>query len=393
MTVREARLGSLAEVSSGGPAPQDPSAFSSSGYPFIRAGSLGKLLAGASEDDLEKIAPSVAQKHRLKLFPPGTVLFAKSGMSATLGHIYSLRKPAYVVSHLAALVPNDPADSRFLVRLLQRFSPVSLVRDAAYPSIRLQDIQQLRVQVPTDSTERQRIADVLDRADGLRVKRRASLAQLDGLTESIFHDLSGDPTTNPNGWPIVTLATLVRADDSINYGVVQPGPHVDGGVPIVRVGDLEGGRVTHDSLKCIDPAVAASYKRSRLAGDEILVSCVGTIGEVALADESLTGFTIARAVARIPLRSDVDRVYLAAQLRTEAVRRYFVSELRTVSQPTLNIKQLSETRVTIPPRHVQDSYASRVMAIEAVQRSCRLSLAELDALFKTLQHRAFHGEL
>src|SRR5436190_8588829 len=44
--------------------------------------------------------------------------------------------------------------------------------------------------------EQRRIAKVLDRAEALRAKRRAALAQLDSLTQSLFLDLFGDPFVN-----------------------------------------------------------------------------------------------------------------------------------------------------------------------------------------------------
>ena len=49
--------------------------------------------------------------------------------------------------------------------------------------------------------EQRRIAEILDKADALRAKRRAALAQLDTLTRSVFFDMFGDPATNPKGWP------------------------------------------------------------------------------------------------------------------------------------------------------------------------------------------------
>ena len=52
--------------------------------------------------------------------------------------------------------------------------------------------------------EQRRIAEILDRAEALRAKRRAALAQLDTLTQSIFLDLFGDPQ-NPKGWPVEIL--------------------------------------------------------------------------------------------------------------------------------------------------------------------------------------------
>ena len=172
MTLQVVSLASLADVRSGGGAPQDPAAFSENGYPFVRAGSLSKLLNGHDENSLEKIERSAAAQHGLKLFPEGTVLFAKSGMSATKGYIYRLRVPAYVVNHLAALVPHNADDSAFLVRALQKFPPTSLIKDPPYPSIRLSDIQEMRINAPTDPKERRRIAEMLDQVDDLQRKRR-----------------------------------------------------------------------------------------------------------------------------------------------------------------------------------------------------------------------------
>lgn len=255
-----------------------------------------------------------------------------------------------------------------------------------------QDLARYKFPLPP-LAEQRRIAEVLDLAEALRAKRRAALAELDSLTQSLFLDLFGDPVTNTKGFPKVSLASLVREDDTINYGVVQPGDDLDEGVPLVRVGDLIDGSVRHSELKRIAPSIEAAYKRSRLRGDEILVSCVGSIGVVALANESVKGFNIARAVARIPLAETTDRLFLAAYLNTDFVQRYFTNELRTVSQPTLNIKQITETTVVLPPIALQQEFARRVGAVEKLKQAQRAALAEQDALFATLQHRAFRGEL
>ena len=56
-------------------------------------------------------------------------------------------------------------------------------------------LMSLRLPLPP-LLEQRRIAEVLDGAEALRAKRRAILAQLDSLTQSIFLDLFGDQTTN-----------------------------------------------------------------------------------------------------------------------------------------------------------------------------------------------------
>src|SRR5260370_16953994 len=68
------------------------------------------------------------------------------------------------------------------------------------PIVSKSKFAELTIPVPP-LAEQRRIAEVLDRAEALRVKRRAALAQLDSLTQSIFLDLFGDPATNPRAWP------------------------------------------------------------------------------------------------------------------------------------------------------------------------------------------------
>ena len=241
--------------------------------------------------------------------------------------------------------------------------------------------------------EQRRIATILDKTDALRTKRSAAIKKLDDLTQSIFLDMFGDPATNPKGFDVKPLKSLVREDDTINYGVVQPGDDVETGVPLIRVGDLVDGRVKLSALKRIAPSIEAAYKRSRLRGDEILISCVGSTGIVALADESVKGFNIARAVARVPAAGMINRIYLSSYLKTDYVQRYFKNELRTVSQPTLNIKQIGETLVVIPPHKQQFGFVERVEAVDRMKNAEIASLSELEDLFASLQHLAFRREL
>jgi type I restriction enzyme S subunit len=296
--------------------------------------------------------------------------------------VFSMKKPNVDQDFFFHLLESNAVYSQF----------ERLAAGATVKNLNIELVKGVKVPLPP-LPEQRRIAEVLDRAEVLRAKRRAALAHLDTLSQSIFLTLFGDPATNPKDFPIKRLADLVREDDTINYGVVQPGDDLDEGVPLVRVGDLLGGKISHASLKRIAPAIEAAYKRSRLRGDEILVSCVGSIGLVALVSSTEKGFNIARAVARIPLAGSTNREFMATYLRTDFVQRYFTNELRTVSQPTLNIKQLSETAVVLPPLALQLEFARRIAAVEKLKSAHYASLATLDELFASLQHRAFRGEL
>lgn len=338
------------------------------------------------------ITPEAVENSATNRVPPGTVLLVTR---TSVGKVALAGVELCFSQDITALTPRqDRVHTPYLVQFL-RASEEALsqqARGATIKGVTREAVAGLNIPLPP-LPEQRRIAAVLDQAEALRAKRRAALTQLDELTQAIFLDMFGDPAANPRAFPIYTLASLVRPGDTINYGVVQPGDEVDGGVPLVRVSDLADGRVCHSELKRIAPSIEAKYKRSRLRGDEILVSCVGSIGIVALADDSVTGFNIARAVARIPLAERVDRIFVATYLTTPYVQSYFTNELRTVSQPTLNIKQIAETSIMLPAEELQREFAHRAAAVERLKAAQRTSLAELNALFASLQHRAFRGEL
>jgi type I restriction enzyme S subunit len=63
------------------------------------------------------------------------------------------------------------------------------------------------------------------------------------------------------------------------------------------------------------------------------------------------------------------------------------------SVPQLNKKDLAPLRIVVPPLSLQHEFSCRMSAVERVKEAHRASLAKLDALFASLQHRAFRGEL
>ena len=269
---------------------------------------------------------------------------------------------------------------------------VSKATGASYPAVSDRIIFDSQIPLPP-LPEQKRIAAILDAADALRAKRREALAQLDALLQSSFLTLFGDPVANPMGWKQVELGDLVADDDRINYGVVQPGDEHPGGRPLIRVGDFVGGELDLSGIKFIDPQIDAQYERSRLLGTELLVSCVGSIGTVCRVPLAAKGHNIARAVARVPLGPKVEREFMLFCLRSAGVQNYFTNETRTVSQPTLNIGLIKTATVTLPPLPLHQKFAAIVESIERQKTTHRAHLAELDALFAALQHRAFCGEL
>jgi type I restriction enzyme S subunit len=99
-------------------------------------------------------------------------------------------------------------------------------------------------------------------------------------------------------------------------------------------------------------------------------------------------------VFRVRPRTDVVPLYLSWYLASPAAKSYFLRMAKqTTGIASINKTQLSATPVKVPPLELQQTFASRVAAVERLKESHRRHLAELDALFASLQHRAFKGEL
>src|SRR6185437_12701470 len=144
-------------------------------------------------------------------------------------------------------------------------------------SVSIGNLKTIPVSVPPLSEQR-RIAEILDKADALRAKRRAALAQLDTLTQSIFLDMFGDPATNPKGWPTALLSEL----GEISTGKTPPTRLVGmfgGEIPFATPGDLDVG--LEYTQRTVTNA-GAEYTTIVRPGSA-LVGCIGNIGKMAKA--------------------------------------------------------------------------------------------------------------
>nr|WP_272890164.1 restriction endonuclease subunit S [Stutzerimonas stutzeri] len=241
--------------------------------------------------------------------------------------------------------------------------------------------------------EQKRIAAILVKADAIRRKRQQAIQLADDFLRAVFLDMFGDPVTNPKGWKVVELSTLVDPDDKLNYGVVQPGDDEEDGVPLVRSGDLSDVTPNVNQLRRVSASIDSKHRKSKLKGNEILIACVGTIGRVGWVSDAMIGWNIARAVTRIPIREGVNREYVYRYLQNPVVQGYFVRETRAVAQPTLNVGLIAKTPVALPPHDLQIAFLERYRTIQAYKERLLVALGAQDELAGCLSQRAFAGQL
>lgn len=163
-------------------------------------------------------------------------------------------------------------------------------------------------------------------------------------------------------------AELVRLEDlvvgDISYGIVQPGGEVQGGTPILRVGDIETGVVNTRSPLNVAPSIAAGFQRTQLMGGEVLVTLVGTVGRIAIAPTRVAGWNVARAIAVLRPKPDIAADWLALSLSSPDVQGQISSLLNTTVQPTLNLKDLRAIWVRVPLERERRAIAEVLGALD-----------------------------
>jgi type I restriction enzyme S subunit len=329
---------------------------------------------------------------RSRVVQPGDFLLTNS---MSFGRPYIMNTSGCIHDGWLVLSPrNQNVSPDFFYHLLgSNFVYSEFVRRAAGATVKNLNIELVKsVQVPLPPmSEQRRIAEVLDRAEALRAKRRAALSELDALTQSIFMDLFGDPRENRSRCSIVPLGELcVKLVD----GTHKTPTYTASGVPFITVRNMVTGTLNFEGTKFIGEDEHAILTRHvRPERGDILVSKDGTIG-VACPVETDRAFSIFVSVALLKIKHDiVDHLFLTGQFRTDWIQSQIRAGTKGIAIRHLHLNDFKKLRVLLPALTLQKEFVRRVVAVEKLRTTHRSWLDEMDTLFAVLQHRAFRGEL
>lgn len=392
-----ARVGDIAEqvrgVSYG---KEDASRIPQEGYlPVLRAGNITD--EGLVFEDLVYVPSArIAQK---QLVQKGDVVIAASsgsldvvGKAAPATNAFNGGFGAFC----KVLRPRAVVDATFFAHFFKtgdyRRRISSLAAGANINNLKNEHLDDLEIPLPP-LPEQRRIAAILDQADTLRTQRRAALAQLDSLTQSLFLDMFGDPVTNPMGWPMGKIADLL---ESASYGTSEKSDSV-GAYPVLRMNNLtRTGELNLTDLKYMDLQPSALERYLAKPGDVLFnrTNSAELVGKTAMVPADAPALAYAGYLVRLRLNAQNEPVYLTRFLNTDYAKRMLRSMCKSiVGMANINAKEIQAMKIALPPLPLQQTFATRVQAIEALKAQHRAALATQDALFASLQQRAFSGAL
>ncbi|MEV8085583.1 restriction endonuclease subunit S [Pseudarthrobacter oxydans] len=340
------------------------------------------LIAGAGDFSKGQLRPKKFTSKPSRLSKAGDIVLS---IRASIGDKVWADGEYCLGRGVAALRPSADLDRSFLWHWLNHAEPSlqAKAKGATFLQVNRSDIADLPIALPP-LDEQRRIAAILDKTDELRTKRREALAHLDTLTHSIFHSMFEEVE-----FPVAPLGSVAR---------------FFGGNSLPQGHSFENQRTGYLLLKVSDMNRSGNERRLVTAGawSETPGSKASTCpaGCVVLPKR---GASISTNKKRLTVRASVlDPNLMAVEPSPALDPAYLFAwfdnfDLTAItsgsSVPQLNKQDLHPLPISVPPLELQQTFATRVAAVERLKEAHRKHLAELDALFASLQHRAFKGEL
>lgn len=332
------------------------------------------------------------------LFDESLVLLAEDGGhfdDPGRGIAYRISGKTWVNNHAHVLRPKPCIDGNFLARVLENYDVTPFVTGTTRGKLTKAGASEIVVPLPP-LPEQRRIAAILDQADALRAKRREALAQLDSLTQSIFIEMVGDPGLNPKSWPELQLGELIIGTP--NNGIFKKNEEYGTGTPVVWVEELfKGNEIDCSSSRALLASTRDKARYGLRNGD--LLFCRSSLKLAGIGynnvylgedDEALFECHVIRVS---PNQKRIEPRFLNYALRLPSQRQKLFKFAKTVTMTTIDQDGLLKVSVPVPTLDLQREFCEYLSAVEVVRRRQVATVAELDALFASLQHRAFAGQL
>jgi type I restriction enzyme S subunit len=339
------------------------------------------------------------------LVRPGDLLV--SGINAAKGAIAiygeTNHSPVAATIHYGAYSPSrDRVDTRFLWWLLRsgtfRELLLQYVPGGIKTELKAKRLLPIPIPLPPLSEQKRIVARIeelagkIEEAKTLRREGEESIDKVVGREIARIFGSNGIGSTAPS-----TLGDYVVSDC---YGTSEKTHDDTTGVPVLRMGNIQDGRLTLNTLKYlhIDFTRQPNY---RLKPGDILVNRTNSaelVGKCAVFDERRE-FAFASYLIRVRLDLTRANPWLVAKYINSPIgREYMFKERKQMTgQANVNSTKLKAMPLRLPSLPEQnriaaylDDLQSKVDSLKKLQAE---SSAELDALLPSILDKAFKGEL
>ena len=400
---RWVKLGEVAKIYSGSPAPQNSEYFRDGHQPFVRVSDL----SSANDNQISRTKDYLNDKTkslRLKEAPKGTIVFPKSGAAILTNARAILEVDAFIVSHLAAIeVDGSLVDRLWVFRWLQTVDMGQQIENPSYPSLRLSKIKQLVLPLPPLEEQRRivaRIEELMERIREARHLRQKAREDTERIWQATLFDVFPRPgTALPPGWRWVKLGEVIT---HMANGTTAKQNKESRGIPVTRMETIANERIDSQRVGFIENPTQLMVNKYRLLPGDILFSHINSdphLGKTAIYDGVppilLHGMNL--------LRITVNKHILESEFLNYVFKAYrnleiFVSiAQRAIGQSSINQRKMRDLPIPLPSLEEQRRIVAQLEEVEEKVKSLKEGQAQVEAELQRLEqsilNAAFRGEL
>ena len=247
--------------------------------------------------------------------------------------------------------------------------------------------------------EQKRIAAILDKADRVRRKRQEAIRLTEELGRSIFLDMFGDPVTNPKGWEIKKLRSVIQSIDAGWSANGEEKKCEEDEWGVLKVSAVTSGKFKPFEHKSVGKNPNFSKSPIIPKKGDLLFSRANTrelVAATCIVEQDYERIFLSDKLWRISaLENLITPEYLKFLLTYQRYRDLLTKQATGTSGSMLNISQgkLLDMNAPIPDIETQRKFSDLIW--QSIQVSTRIqeNSKESENLFNSLLQRAFRGEL
>lgn len=194
----------------------------------------------------------------------------------------------------------------------------------------------------------------------------------------------------PDEWQVSTLQDACR--EPITYGIVQCGPHLNSGIPYIRVSDMDEPELNVDGMLRTSPSIAARFVRSTVTEGDLVYALRGKLGEVRQVRADVAGANLTQGTARLSPNKKILSDYFFWALRNPRAVRQAEMEAKGTTFREITLADLRKIRVLIPPLSEQRSIATALIDVEALLGALEQLIAKKRDLKQAAMQQLLTGQ-
>jgi type I restriction enzyme S subunit len=240
--------------------------------------------------------------------------------------------------------------------------------------------------------EQKRIADILDKADAIRRKRREVSVNLCDYSLSLFQDMFGHPDSNPQHWPIAKFSEVCDS----RLGKMLDAKRQTGGDnrPYMRNLNVQWGRLDLSSVFQMDFDDSDRQQFRLRYGDVLICEGGAGVGQTAIWRDELPECYFQKSLHRVrPYPDKATPEYISFLMWVLMKGSSLLRSISSATIPHLTGEKIKEIRIPLPPLAHQKQFSSQCHRVRVAHCTAVCAVNDADGLFNSLVTRAFEGDI